>query len=159
MDLAAAAAAIGAAQQAAPPLPGQHNAAIAADAADANAVNDNIDIAAFAPVYEIDDLTAQAAIGVLPRLEPKPNHTNIRALEEVLKERAEAVPSAQSANFGYRGLVEQPAEYALRSPIPWIDAPNPGPHREIGLAAGPTRDAEATYLAEKVAYLNQMAMN
>ena len=76
-----------------------------------------------------------------------------------MKERAEAVPSAQSADFGYRGLVEQPAEYALRSPTPWMDAPNPGAHRPVGLAAGPTRDAEATYEAEKVAYLNQTAMN
>jgi len=37
----------------------------------------------------------------------------------------------------------------------WINLPNPGQHRQLGLNAGDTRDAEAVYLAEKAAYQAQ----
>ncbi len=57
--------------------------------------------------------------------------------------------------MGFRGLAEQPGEYALKSATPWVDSPNPGPHRQTGHDAKLTRDAEATYAAEKAAYLAQ----
>ncbi len=56
------------------------------------------------------------------------------------------------APWGFCGLAEQPAEYALKSATPWAVSPNPGPHRPVDLAAQPSRDAEATYAAQKAAY-------
>jgi hypothetical protein len=107
------------------------------------------------PSYDIDYETATSAIGTLPPLLPRPTHANIRALERTLFERLETLQAAQSEEWGFRGLAEQPAEYALKSATPWVDSPNPGPHRAIGLNAKLTRDAEATYAAQKAAYLAQ----
>jgi hypothetical protein len=107
------------------------------------------------PSYDIDYDTATAAIGTLPSLHPRPSHANIRALERDLFEKLETLQSTQSEEWGFRGLAEQPAEYALKSVTPWVHSPNPGQHRPLGLAAGPTRDAEAVYLAEKSAYQAQ----
>lgn len=107
------------------------------------------------PSFDIDFETATTTIGTLPSLHPRPSHANIRALERVLFERLETLQSSQSEEWGFRGLAEQPAEYALKSASPWINAPNPGPHRPIGLNAQATRDAEATYDAEKAAWQAQ----
>ena len=107
------------------------------------------------PSYEIDFDTATSAIGTLPSLHPRPTHSNIRALERTLLERLETLQAAQSEEWGFRGLAEQPTEYALKSATPWRDSPNPGPHRQTGLDAKLTRDAEATYEARKAAYLAQ----
>ena len=136
--------------------------AAAADAiniAAAEAAADAIPILAPAieppPSYEMDYETATVAIGQLPSLHPRPSHANIRALERVLFERLETLQSTQSEEWGFRGLAEQPAEYALKSVIPWIDAPNPGTHRELGLNAMDTRDAEVVFQSMKTAYLAQ----
>ena len=107
------------------------------------------------PSFDIDFETASATIGTLPSLHPRPSHANIRALERVLFEQLETLQSSQSEEWGFRGLAEQPAEYALKSATPWTNAPNPGPHRPIGLNAQATRDAEATYDAEKAAWQSQ----
>ena len=107
------------------------------------------------PSFDIDFETATSTIGTLPSLHPRPSHANIRALERVLFERLETLQSSQSEEWGFRGLAEQPAEYALKSATPWINAPNPGPHRPIGLNAQATRDAEATYDAQKAAWQAQ----
>ena len=107
------------------------------------------------PAYDIDFDIATAAIGTLPSLHPRPSHTNIRALERVLFDRLETLQSTQSEEWGFRGLAEQPAEYALKSATAWVNSPNPGQHRQLGLNAGDTRDAEAVYLAEKAAYQAQ----
>ena len=137
-------------------------AAIAADGAAANAVNAAADAPIIVaapnvepPSYDIDYDTATAAIGTLPSLHPRPSHANIRALERDLFEKLETLQSTQSEEWGFRGLAEQPAKYALKSVTPWVHSPNPGQHRPLGLAAGPTRDAEAVYLAEKSAYQAQ----
>ena len=141
-----------------------NNPAAAAANAAANAaaaINPVAAVAAAAitgPAYEINYDTASAIIGVLPPLTPRPTHANIRALERTLFERLEQIQSAQSEEWGFRGLAEQPAEYALKSATPWMDAPNPGAHRPIGLNAQATRDAEATYEAEKTAYLAQVTV-
>ena len=118
------------------------------------------DIAPAAPIapppsYDIDYDTATAAIGTLPPLIPRPLHANIRALERDLFEKLETLQSTQSEEWGFRGLAEQPAEYALKSATPWVHSPNPGQHRTLGLNANATRDAEAVYLAEKSAYQAQ----
>ncbi len=107
------------------------------------------------PSYDIDFETAAAAVGTLPSLQPRPSHANIRALERDLFEKLETLQSTQSEEWGFRGLAEQPVEYALKSATPWVHSPNPGQHRTLGLAAGPTRDAEAIYAAEKAAYQAQ----
>ena len=130
----------------------------AADAAAAAAAAAPAAVAAPAiipPSYEIDFDTATSAIGTLPSLHPRPTHSNIRALERTLLERLETLQAAQSEEWGFRGLAEQPTEYALKSGTPWADLPNPGPHRQTGLDAKLTRDAEATYAARKTAYLAQ----
>jgi hypothetical protein len=46
----------------------------------------------------------------------------------------------------------------MKSLTPWVDAPNPGPHRIVGLNAQLTRDAEAIYNASKMEYLSQTNM-
>ena len=107
------------------------------------------------PSFDIDFETATTTIGTLPSLHPLPSHANIRSLERVLFERLETLQSAQSEEWGFRGLAEQPAEYALKSATPWVNAPNPGPHRPIGLNAQATRDAEAIYDSEKAAWQAQ----
>lgn len=107
------------------------------------------------PSYDIDFDTATAAIGTLHSLHPRPSHANIRALERDLFEKLETLQSTQSEEWGFRGLAEQPAEYALKSGTPWVHSPNPGQHRTLGLAAAATRDAEAIYAAAKTAYQAQ----
>ena len=108
------------------------------------------------PAYETTLAMATDTIGNLPTLHPRPNHSNIRALERDLFDKLQAIQSAQSDEWGYRGLAEQPAEYAMKSATPWMDAPNPGPHRSVGLNAQLTRDAEAIYDASKMEYLSQL---
>ena len=135
-------------------------AAIAAAAAAAALAAAAVPIVVAAPIveppsYDIDYDTATAAIGTLPSLHPRPSHANIRALERDLFEKLETLQSTQSEEWGFRGLAEQPAEYALKSVSAWIHSPNPGQHRTLGLAAQATRDAEAVYLAEKSAYQAQ----
>jgi hypothetical protein len=66
------------------------------------------------PSYDIDFDTATAVIGTLPSLHPRPLHANIRALERDLFEKLETLQSSQSKEWGFRGLAEQPAEYALK---------------------------------------------
>ena len=84
------------------------------------------------PSYDIDYDTATAAIGTLPSLHPRPSHANIRALERDLFEKLETLQSTQSKEWGFRGLAEQPAEYALKSVTAWVHLPNPGQHRPLG---------------------------
>lgn len=136
-------------------------AAAAAAAADPIDPNNPAVAAAAAPViappaYETTLAMATDTIGTLPSLHPRPNHSNIRALERDLFDKLQAIQSAQSDEWGYRGLAEQPAEYAMKSLTPWEDAPNPGPHRIVGLNAQLTRDAEAIYDASKMEYLSQI---
>ena len=63
--------------------------------------------------------------------------------------------SAQSEEWGYRGLAKQ-LEYALKTNVAWTDTPNPGPHRTLGLSAADTRDAEATYVAGNLLLFNSI---
>lgn len=107
------------------------------------------------PSFEIDFETATAAIGTLPSLHLRPSHTNIRALKRVLFKRLKTLQSTQSEEWGFCGLAEQPAEYAMKSATPWVDAPNPGPHRPIGLNAQATLDTNAIYDARKAAWQAQ----
>jgi hypothetical protein len=102
------------------------------------------------PLYNIDFEMATAVT-----LHPRPLHANIRALERDLFKKLETLQSSQSKEWGFHGLAEQPAEYALKLTIPWVHAPNPGQHRTLGLNAADTRDAEAVFEAQKIAYQAQ----
>ena len=64
--------------------------------------------------------------------------------------------STQSEEWGYRGLAKQLSEYALKTNVAWTNAPNPGPHHTLSLSAADTRDAKATYMAEKADYISQL---
>ena len=69
---------------------------------------------------------AVLAIGTLPSLSPRPCATNIRALTVDLIDKLTIVPSEQSADLGFSGLVEQGAVYALQTNVPWLNFANPG---------------------------------
>ena len=56
---------------------------------------------------------AVATISVLPSLAVRPCATNIRALVVDLINKLTIIPSKQSADLGYRGMVEQDEVYAL----------------------------------------------
>ena len=101
---------------------------------------------------------AKTRIGMLPTCSPRPNATNIRALVKTLAERAATIPSAQSNDHGYLGMVVTPGEYALVCNTPWRDFPDPGPVRgNIGGNATSTeqRDAEAIYWGAKTIFHSQ----
>ena len=80
------------------------------------------------PTYDINFDIATATIGTLPSLHSRPLHTNICALKRVLFDRLETLQSTQSEEWGFQGLAEQPAEYALKSSTAWVNSPNPGQH-------------------------------
>ena len=75
---------------------------------------------------EISYADAVATIGTLPTLAPRPCATNIRALTIDLVDKLSMVPSEQSADLGFSGLVEQDAVYALQTNTPWMNFANPG---------------------------------
>jgi hypothetical protein len=91
-------------------------------------------------------------IGILPSLAPCPNASNIRALSEHLEQRLQTIPSQQSPDFGYLGLVQPAAIYALRTNVPWTDWPDPGPH---SAAANTTAHLCTLYDANKAVFDSQ----
>ena len=61
-------------------------------------------------------ITAKEAIamaGVLPSLHPQLNGTTLNKLEQDLVKKLSTVPSCQSTDEGYGGMVEDPTIYAL----------------------------------------------
>ena len=100
---------------------------------------------------------AQRQIGQLPSVGPRPNATNIRNLEVALFDSLEGIPSQQSHEYGYKGMAQQLAEYALISNDPWIPFPNPGNHRVINpaLTAQQQRDEDALYAARRIVWVSQ----
>ena len=74
---------------------------------------------------------ATALIGSLPSLAPRPTGANIRALEQDLIKKLGSIPSHQSREQGYTGMIMQPVLYARRCNIPWQDFADPGKHRAI----------------------------
>ena len=68
------------------------------------------------------------------------------------------MPSHQSPDHGYSRMVEEPAIYALTLPAkPWVDWPDPEPHRTIDAAlyAAGQADALVQYNAYKKVYDSQ----
>ena len=74
---------------------------------------------------------AIALVGVLPSLHPQPNRTNLNKLERDLVEKLSSVPSYQSTDKGYGGMVEDPTIYARRCPTAWVAWPDPRPHQVV----------------------------
>ena len=92
---------------------------------------------------------AKDTIGVLPSLAPRPNAINLRALTEDLEQKLETIPSHQSPEFGYVGMVMPLEIYALRTPTPWNDWPNPGPHPEAAATTVEQGNLRILYEANK----------
>ena len=97
---------------------------------------------------------ALAIIGVLPSLEPRPNATNIRALTVALVDKLSTIPSQQSVEFGYSGMVEQEEIHALNTTTPWANFNNPGVHPPTNENLTPVqqRDQLGLYQASKEFY-------
>ena len=63
---------------------------------------------------------AKEIIGTLPSVAPRPNASNLRVLAEILEQRAQTIPAPQqSPEYGYLGMVQPAAIYALQTNIPW----------------------------------------
>ena len=91
---------------------------------------------------------ALTVIGTLPTMAPRPNVTNIHAVDCHLYEQLSTTPSFKSTTFGYAGMTKKAELYALDTTTPWADFENPGPVREGtdgSLDAGPQRDQQAIY--------------
>ena len=73
------------------------------------------------PAVTFED--TKAAIGILLSLAPRPNSTNIQALTIDLVDKLTTIPSQQSADWGFLGLVEQDALYALKTSCTAIPVP------------------------------------
>ena len=97
-------------------------------------------------------------IGTLPTLRPQPISTNIRALTTYLSDKITSIPSYQSPEFGYMGMVEEKTVYVLTGADPWVDFNDPGAYRDrTDGTASPVqqKDAEAIYFAHKAIFDSQ----
>ena len=54
-----------------------------------------------------------------------------------------SMPSHQSREHGYIGMIMIPAVYALRCNVLWADFPDPSPHRTIDPAVNPAGQVDA----------------
>ncbi len=107
------------------------------------------------PLVTVD--IAAKKINTLPSLEPRPNHSNIHALECILYNQLEAIPSPQSPKWGFCGLAEQPLVYGLKLQTPWINANDPGKHclADGMLTIRDQSDADAIFAVEARAFQSQ----
>jgi len=85
---------------------------------------------------------ATALVGTLPTLAPRPTGATIRALEQDLVKKLGSIPSHQSREHGYIGMILQPVLYARRTNTPWADFVDPGPHRAIDPAMNTAGQAD-----------------
>jgi len=100
------------------------------------------------PAVSFED--AKDAISILPSLAPCPNSTNIRALTADLVDKLTTIPSEQSADWGYSGLVEQNELYSLKTGgTAWRNWANPGPHAPTGGTAEEQKATETSWEANK----------
>ena len=76
-------------------------------------------------------------------LHPRPNGTNLNKLEGDLVEKLRSVPSYQSTDEGYDGMVDDPTMYALQCPRGWVAWPDPGPHQVVDPALNTAVQADA----------------
>ena len=91
-------------------------------------------------------ITAEKAIAlvdVLSSLHPRPNGMNLNKLEQDLVEKLSSVPSYQSTDEGYGGMVEDQTIFALRCKTSWVAWPDPGPHRVVDPSLNTAGQADA----------------
>ena len=89
---------------------------------------------------------------------PRPNVTNICAVDRHLDDRLSAIPSFQSTTFRYAGRAKKVELYVLDTTTPWADFVNPGPVQEgtdRSLDAGAQRDQQAIYDGRVSMYTSQ----
>ena len=100
------------------------------------------------PAVSFEDATR--VIGILPSLAPRPNSTNLRALTVDLEDKLTTIPSEQSADWGYSGMVTIDEIYNLKTGgTQWTNWTDPGPHRATGGTSTKQRDNDTTYDAHK----------
>ena len=99
---------------------------------------------------------AKKTIGTLPSLAPRPNAVNLRALSTELEQKLETIPSQQSPEFGYTGMVMPPEIYALRTTTAWADWPDPGNHPATADNTVEQTNVRTLYDANKAVYDSQM---
>ena len=87
-------------------------------------------------------------------LHPRPTATKIRALYTLLYDVLAKIPSFQSLNHGYQGMVDATNVYALTREAAWIDFPNPGLHRQADGYLNPVtqRNADTIFGAATLVY-------
>ena len=90
-------------------------------------------------------------------MHPSPTATNNHALFTHLREVLAKIPSFQSANHGYQGMVDATGIYALTGNTPWINFLDPGFHRQADGSLNPVaqRDAEAIFNAAIMVYTSK----
>jgi len=98
---------------------------------------------------------AKNTIGTLPMVTPRPNAVNLRALSIDLEQKLETIPSHQSPEFGYVGMVMPPEIYALRTPTQWNDWPDPGPHPAAATTTVEQNNLRNLFEANKIVYDSQ----
>lgn len=98
---------------------------------------------------------AKENVGTLPSLAPRPNAVNLRALSLHLEQKLETIPSQQSPEYGYTGMVMPPEIYALRTPTPWTDWPDPGAHPPAAATTVEQNNLRILYDANKAVYDSQ----
>ena len=101
---------------------------------------------------------ALTVIGTLPTMAPRPNATNIHAVDRHLDERLSTIHYFQSTAFLYAVMSKKAELYALDTTTPWADFANPGPVRE-GIDrspdAGEQRDQQDIYDGRLIIYTLQ----
>ncbi len=109
---------------------------------------------------------ARLKIGTLPSLAPRPNFQLIRIMEADLVDKLIAIPSQQSTELGYSGMVQHVDIYALQTNTPWTNWADPGITRigtrvnpnadgSTNVAAAVARDEQAIYDANRAVYDTQ----
>ena len=101
--------------------------------------------------------TARSKIGMLPSLHPRRIVTKIHTLYTHLSEVLAKIPSFQSPNHGYQGMVDTADVYALTGEVAWINFSNPGFHRQADGSLDPIaqRDANTISGAATMVYTTQ----
>ena len=99
----------------------------------------------------------QAKIGTLSSLHPRPTVMKIPVLYTHIRKVLATIPSFQSPNHGYQGIVDAAEIYALTREAAWIDFPDPGFYRQADRTLNPViqHTADAIFSAAIIAYRSQ----